>query len=122
MKTTANGHRRFSREFKIAAVRRVIEGEELCKVARDLDLRYDVLWKWKKTVVERGEEYLFGVGRRKGQAPPTGNESKERRIAELERLVGRQQLEIRFLDRALRQVEELRRKKNDDGAAASSKR
>lgn len=122
MKTTAHGHRYFSREFKIAAVRRVMEGEELCKVARDLEVRYDVLWKWKKTVVEKGEEHLQGLGRRKGQPPPTGNESKDRRIAELEKLIGRQQMEIRFLDRALRQVEELRQQKNDDGAAASSKR
>ena len=122
MKTTANGHRCFSREFKVAAVRRVMEGEELCKVARDLDLRYDVLWKWKKKVVEKGEEYLSGVGRRKGQARPSGKESKDRRIAELEKLVGRQQMEIRFLGRALRQVEERRQEKNDDGGAASSKR
>ena len=31
-------------------------------------------------------------------------------------------MEIRFLEKALRQVEELRQEKNDDGAAASSKR
>jgi len=36
--------------------------------------------------------------------------------------VGRQQMEIGFLDRALRQVEELRQEKNDDGVAASTKR
>jgi len=122
MKTTADGHRQFSREFKIAAVRRVLEGEELCKVARDLDIRYDVLWRWKKRVVEKGEDHLYQVGRRKGQAKPTGNESKDRRIAELEKLVGRQQMEIRFLDRALHQVEEQRQQKNGDGGAASSKR
>jgi hypothetical protein len=40
----------------------------------------------------------------------------------LERLVGRQQMEIRFLDRALRRIEELRQEKNDDGGAASTKR
>jgi len=122
MKKTANGKRQFSRKFKIAAVRRVVEGEELGKVARDLDLDYETLWRWKKRVVEKGEDHLYEIGRRKGQPQPTGNESKERRIAELEKLVGRQQMEIRFLDRALRQVEELRQEKNDDGAAASSKR
>jgi len=122
MRTTADGHRQFSREFKIAAVRRVLEGEELCKVAGDLDIRYDVLWRWKKRVVEKGEGHLYQVGRRKGQPKPTGNESKDRRIAELEKLVGRQQMEIRFLDRALRQVEEQRQRKNGDGGAASSKR
>jgi transposase-like protein len=122
MKRTANGHRRFSREFKVAAVRRVMEGEELCKVARDLDLRYDVLWRWRKTVVEKGEDHLYGVGRRKGQPPPSGKESQDRRIAELEKLIGRQQMEIRFLGRALRQVEEQRLGRNDDGGAASSRR
>jgi hypothetical protein len=100
----------------------VLEGEELCEVARDLDIRYDVLWRWKKRVVEKGEDHLYQVGRRKGQPRPTGNESKDRRIAELEKLAGRQQMEIRFLDRALRQVEEQRQQKNGDGGAASSKR
>jgi hypothetical protein len=40
----------------------------------------------------------------------------------LERLVGQQQLEIRFLDKALRRVEEQRQPRNDGGGAASSKR
>ena len=47
--------------------------------------------------------------------------AQTRRIAELERLIGKQQAEIRFLDKALRRVEELRQQKNDDGVAASSK-
>ena len=126
MKKTKDGSRRlFSREFKIAAVRRVIEGEELADVARDLELGRELLWRWKKRVDEKGEEALFDVGRRKGE-PQRSAESiemaQQRRIAELERLVGRQQVEIDFLDKALRRVEELRQEKNDDGAAASSKR
>jgi transposase len=126
MKKTKDGRRRlFSREFKVAAVQRVIEGEELADVARDLEIGREVLWRWKKRVEEKGEEALFDVGRRKGE-PQRSAESieaaQQRRIAELERLVGRQQLEIRFLDKALRRVEDLRQEKNDDGAAASSKR
>ena len=58
--------------------------------------------------------------RKEGPATP-GDEGQKRRIAELERLVGRQQMEIRFLDKALRRVEELRQGKNDDGEVASSK-
>lgn len=122
MKRTTDGHRCFSREFKIAAVRRVMAGEELKKVAHDLDIRYDVLWKWKKRVVEQGEEYLYTVGRGRRNGGSRTKESKARSIAELEREIGRQQMEIRFLERALRQVEELRQPKNDDGAEASSKR
>jgi transposase len=125
MKKTEDERRLFSREFKIAAVRRVIEGEELTAVARDLELGRELLWRWKKRVEEKGEEALFDVGRRKGEPQRSAwsiEAAQQRRIAELERLVGRQQLEIGFLDKALRRVEELRQKRNDDGAAASSKR
>jgi transposase-like protein len=121
-KTVKKKNRRFSREFKIAAVRRVLAGEPLGKVARELELNFDVLWTWKKRVVEQGEHCLYEVGRRRGayQKQPS-SEGQERRSAELERLIGRQQMEIRFLDKALRRVEELRQGKNDDGEAASSK-
>lgn len=126
MKKTKDGKRRlFSRKFKIAAVRRVIEGEDLAVVARDLGLGRELLWRWRKRVEEKGEQALFDVGRRKGESQGSADSieaAQQRRIAELERLVGRQQLEIRFLDKALRRVEELRQEKNDDGAAASSKR
>jgi transposase len=125
MKKTKDGRRRFSRAFKVAAVRRVIEGEELTDVARDLELGRELLWHWKKRVEERGEEALYDVGRRKAEPQKSAGSieaAQQRRIAELERLVGHQQLEIDFLDKALRRVEELRQGKNDDGAAASSKR
>ena len=122
MKRTADGHRCFSREFKIAAVRRVLAGEELKKVARDLDVGYAVVWKWKKRAVELGEDHLYTVGRGKRSGVARKNASQERSIGELERVIGRQQMEIRFLERALRQVEEQRQAKNDGGAEASSKR
>jgi transposase-like protein len=121
MKTTADEHRCFSREFKIAAVKRVLAGEELHKVAGELDILYSVLWKWKKRFVEKGEDYLYTVGRGKRSSGPAKKQSKERSMAELERMIGRQQMEIRFLERALRQVEEQRQPKNDGGAKASSK-
>lgn len=126
MKKTRDGRRRFSREFKIAAVRRVNEGEEVGVVARDLDIDFRVLWRWKKRVAEKGEQYLHELGRPKqwqegGKVEPS-EESQQRRIAELERLIGHQQMEIRFLDKALHQVEERRQQKNGAGGVASSKR
>jgi transposase len=129
MKKTRDGRRRFSREFKIAAVRRVQEGEDVGAVARDLEISFRVLWGWKKRVSERGEEYLHELGRPKqGQGPKTPSEEpaeaarQRRRVAELERLVGRQQMEIRFLAKALHQVEERRQLKKNAGGVASSKR
>ena len=126
MRKTRDGRRRFSREFKIAAVRRVNEGEQVGAVARDLEIDFQVLWKWKRRVAEKGEQYLHELGRPKqwqkgGKAEPSEG-GQQRRIAELERLVGHQQMEIRFLGKALHPVEERRQQKNTAGAVASSKR
>jgi transposase-like protein len=128
MKKTRDGRRRFSREFKIAAVRRVMEGEAVGAVARDLDINFRVLWRWKKRVIEKGEEQLHELGRpRQWLRPKTASDERaeaasQRRMAELERLVGRQQMEIRFLAKALRQVEGRRQQKKNAGGVASSKR
>jgi transposase-like protein len=122
MRKTTDGRRLFSREFKVSAVRRVLGGEPIGKVARELEITSSLLWGWKKRVQELGEEHLFDVGARRGQWRSGGNENQERRVAELERLIGKQQAEIRFLGKALRRVEELRQDKKDDGATASSKR
>ena len=103
-------------------MKRVIEGEALAEVARDLKISFELLWRWRKRVAEKGEEHLYEIGERSGGGAVSQQTSQQRRIAELERLVGRQQLEIRFLDRALRRVKELRQGKNDAGGAASSKR
>ena len=92
-------------------------------MARDLQIGAELLWRWRKRVNEKGEEHLHDIGARHRRGEKISQEaSQQRRIAELERLVGQQQLEIRFLDKALRRVEELRQEKNDDGATASSKR
>ena len=123
MKKTRDGRRRFSREFKIAAVRRVLEGETTGAVARDLEIKFRLLWDWKKRVAEKGEEHLHELGRPVGpRSEEARDASQQRRMAELEGLVGRQQMEIRFLAKALRQVEERRQQKKNAGGVASSKR
>ena len=123
MKKTKDGRRHFSRQFKIAAVRRVVAGESMAGVARELDVGLELLWRWKKRVIEDGEDQLRGIGQRVSavRSAESQAESQRQRIADLERLVGQQQLEIRFLGKALRRVEELRQEKNENGVAASSK-
>jgi transposase-like protein len=125
MKKTRDGRRRFTREFKIAAVQRITEGEPVGEVARDLGIKFQVLWRWKKKVIEKGEAYLYEVGRpqqwQRAETKSSSEAANQRRIAELERLVGRQQLEIRFLDGALRRVKGQRQPKSGTGEKASSK-
>ncbi len=58
--------RRFSHEFKIEAVRMVVDqGRNLYDVAHDLELRPDVLRKWKRKFVEDGDDAFPGSGKLK---------------------------------------------------------
>ena len=58
--------RSFSREFKLEAVRMVSEGgHSLAQVARDLDVRSDMLRRWRRQVAEDPEQAFPGVGQRK---------------------------------------------------------
>ena len=58
--------RSFSREFKLEAVRMVSEGgHSLAQVARDLDIRPDMLRRWRRQLEHDPEEAFPGVGQRK---------------------------------------------------------
>lgn len=60
----ARKRRRFDGEFKRQAVRLASEeGQTLSQVARDLDVRPDMLRRWKKQFEESGERAFPGEGR-----------------------------------------------------------
>jgi transposase-like protein len=92
--------RQFTKEFKEAAVRRLELGASLAEVARACEVNPNVLHRWKR------ELSGYGVKAFPGNGKPRADESH---VAELERKVGRQALEIDFLRRCLQRVEEQRR-------------
>jgi len=92
--------RTFTKEFKEAAVRRLELGASIGEVARACEVNPNVLHRWKRELREHGGKAFQGNG--KGRA-------EQNRIAELERKVGRQALEIDFLERCLQHVEEQRK-------------
>ena len=58
--------RKFSREFKVEAVRMVTEGGYSAQqVARDLDIRPEMLRRWRRQFEEDPEQSFPGVGQRK---------------------------------------------------------
>ena len=60
--------RRFSREFKVEAVRQVLEnGRPVAQVARDLDISASVLRRWKQQVEADPSEAFPGNGRMKAE-------------------------------------------------------
>ena len=91
--------RKFTKEFKQAAVRRLNSGQSMAEVARALEVNPSELHRWRRELQEHGEHAFSGVGKRRVE---------ESRVAELERKVGQQAMEIDFLKRALQHVEEQR--------------
>ncbi len=103
--------RKFSKEFKLEAVRRLGTGQLAAEVSRALEVHPTELYRWRRELEENGERAFQRVGRTRAE---------ESRVAELERKIGQQTLEIDFLKRALQHVEEQRRLRALDGGAAST--
>ena len=91
--------RQFRKEFKMAAVRRLEQGVSIAEVARALEVSPNVLHRWRR-------EFRRGAG----NAFPGNGKSRwsEGRVAELERKVGQQTVEIDFLKECLQRIEEQR--------------
>jgi transposase-like protein len=125
-------YRYFSEEVKKAAVGRIAAGEPVLSVARDIGANRGRLYDWYSKYQEGGVGELRRVGRpRKADAQsarglawkdaPDEKAALRRQIAELERKIGQQQVDLDFFRRALRHVEETRRAPGTLGAAASTK-
>ena len=81
--------RKFTKEFKLDAVQRLRAGEPAGLVARSLEVSRQELYRWSRDVDKFGERAFPGVGQKRAE---------ETRIAELERKIGQQVLEIDFDD------------------------
>jgi transposase len=129
-----SSHRVFSREFKVGIVGRMLAGESVSGLARELKFTRKDLCAWRDRFLAGGPEALRGRGRpRKTEAPvstPSGaalsgaGDSElavaQRRIAELERKVGQQQLELDFFRQALRQAGAARQPSSAPGVRTST--
>src|ERR1700722_9627012 len=101
--------RSYSAEFKQEAVRRMAQAKTISGLAKELGIRRKFLYQWRHQFEAEGRA---GLERRRGRPPgsksqnvsPPGPSAAELRIAELERLLGRKQLEVDFLKRAFEQV------------------
>lgn len=92
--------RQFTKEFKEAAVRRLELGASVAEVARACEVNANVLHRWRRELRDYGAKAFTGNGKARAE---------ESRIAELERKVGRQAMEVDFLGRCLQHVEEQRK-------------
>jgi transposase len=116
--------RKFSTEFKVDAVRRMADAATIVGLAEELGIRRKLLYAWRDQLQAEGRAGLERrVGRPPGSKPqktsrPIAN-AAELRIAELERLLGRKQLEVDFLKRAFEHVRGAASSPTSDGEKES---
>jgi transposase-like protein len=120
-------NRVFSQESKENAARRILNGESVSALHHELQIKRSVLYRWRDAYRKDGaaglERPLGPPGVPAAARPKTDPESAAaRRIAELERKIGQQSLDLDFLRRAFTRVRELRQKNTGSGATASTER
>lgn len=88
MSKTTKYTRRYSPKVKFQAVMEVLGGKDVAQVSRAYGIHPTSIGHWRRKVLESGPE-LFSADSTVKQY--------EKRIEELERLVGRKEVEIAFL-------------------------
>jgi transposase len=83
----ALSRRKFTREVKVAAIQRLDTGASVAEVARAFEVNPNVLHRWRKEFREGPGNAFPGIGKRRWE---------EARVAQLERKIGQQALEIDF--------------------------
>lgn len=105
--------RTFTKEFKLAAVRRLEAGVSMAEVARALEVSPNVLHRWVREFRQAPGNAFPGYGQRRWS---------EGKIAELERKVGQQAMEIDFLKGCLQNIEEQRALQATSGSPRSTRK
>jgi transposase len=124
--------RSFTQAFKLAAVGRMATTESIVGLADELGVERRLLYSWRDHLQTGGAAALRRAGRpsRAGAeaieasvapADVTDPAEARRKIEELERKIGQQQLELDFFRAALRHVREQRPTKGAPGETPSTR-
>ena len=93
------GRRKFTRELKMAALQQLDGGSSAAEVARAFEINPSLLHRWRKEFRHGPGNAFAGTGKRRWD---------ETKVAQLERKVGQQAVEIDFLKGCLQRIEEQR--------------
>lgn len=125
-------NRRHSAEFRIEIAQRLLAGESGMDLSRRYGLARSMMYRWRAAYLEKGAP---GLTRPAGRLPGAGaavkvapsrkgskaEEQLRRKVAELERKVGQQAVEIDFFKRVFKRLDELPKRKRSGGDASTAK-
>ena len=94
------GRRKYTREFKLNVVQAYESGKSVGELTREHDIHANLVYKWT-------QEYRNNpTGSFRGSVNGSGDgTAQERRISELEQMIGRLTMEADFLKKALKHAE-----------------
>jgi hypothetical protein len=107
--------RKFDDEFRRNALERMKTSEDITALARELKVNRVQMYRWRNESLGR-----VPVPRSSAELEQKREERQRRRIADLERLVARQALELDFFKGALLRIEENRRKRGQTSGRPST--
>jgi transposase len=124
--------RSFTQAFKQSAVARMATAVSIRGLAAELNVEQRMLYHWRDQFQTGGSEALRRIGRpsraeaveaEASRAPLDVTDPAEarRRIDELERKIGQQQLELAFFRAALRHVRDQQPRKGGSGGTTSTR-
>lgn len=99
----STSRRRFSKAFKLKVVHAFISGSPVSEIIRQFDIHQNLVYKWTQEY-QANPETAF-----RGSDDEDTPQSREQRIAELERVLGRITLENEFLKKALSHAKDILR-------------
>ena len=105
--------RQFTKEFKMAAMQRLEMGASIAEVARAFEVNPSLLHRWRQELRQGSGNAFPGFGKRRWE---------EGRVAQLERKIGQQVLEIDFLQGCLQRIDEQRKLQALNGKPLSTSR
>jgi len=104
--------RQFTKEFKLAAIQQLETGARLAEVARAFEVNPSLLHRWRREFRQGPGNVFPGLGKRRWE---------EGQVAQLERKIGQQALEIDFLKGCLQRIDELRKRQALAGKTLSTR-
>lgn len=123
--------RRWSREFKESAIARMEAAATIGDLAAELGINRSMLFKWRRAYQLGGSAAFRMAGRSPAPPPaeaavpsvliPADLTAAQRRIEELERKIGQQQLDLDFFRAALRHVRDQQPGKGEPGETPSTR-
>jgi len=117
----AKKRERRTAEFKENVVQRMLAGEPVSRLSRELKVKRSLLYRWRDAYRKEGVSGLRPIGCPKDDAVKAAKKL-EAEIKVLQSKVGQQTMVIDFLRKAFRRVEELRRQNRSNGVTASTEK